>query len=131
MSSLSPAQIATLENALLARRNALLAEVREELIRTGEQHYIDLAGRVTDSGDQAVADLIADLDAAHIDRDITELREIDAALGRIRAETYGNCIDCGADIDVARLEAYPTAARCVRCQAQHEHTYAHTGTPRL
>jgi RNA polymerase-binding protein DksA len=131
MPTLSPAQIATLKDALVARQSALLAEVREELIRTGEQHYIDLAGRVTDSGDQAVADLIADLDAAHIDRDITELREIDAALGRIAGGTYGDCPDCGAPIDMARLTAHPAALRCVRCQTQREHTYAHAATPRL
>ena len=41
------------------------------------------------------------------------LREIDAALQRIAAGTYGLCEVCGAPIPAARLEARPTARTCV------------------
>lgn len=44
-----------------------------------------------------------------------ELREIDAALARIDAGTYGVCEVCGNAIPAARLRARPTASRCVRC----------------
>ncbi|MBO3662388.1 TraR/DksA family transcriptional regulator [Microbacterium stercoris] len=44
-----------------------------------------------------------------------ELREIDAALGRIEAGTYGICEVCGEPIPQDRLRARPTASRCVRC----------------
>ena len=45
--------------------------------------------------------------------------EVLAALGRIEDNSYGRCIDCGADIPEGRLEARPDAARCVNCQAKH------------
>ena len=42
--------------------------------------------------------------------------EIDAALGRIAAGTYGLCVHCGAAIPEERLEFRPFASGCVSCQ---------------
>ena len=43
------------------------------------------------------------------------LTEIDAAVGRLDAGTYGVCERCGAPIGEGRLEARPTARTCIRC----------------
>lgn len=43
------------------------------------------------------------------------LADIDAALALISAGGYGVCADCGDAIPEARLEARPTAVRCVAC----------------
>jgi RNA polymerase-binding transcription factor DksA len=51
------------------------------------------------------------LDAAHL----TEARAIRAALTRIANGSYGTCASCGAEIPQARLQAQPTAARCIAC----------------
>lgn len=131
MPELTPEQTSQLAQALSARQKSLLEEVRDELERSGEQHYIDLAGRVTDSGDQAVADVLADLDAAIIDREVKELRDIEAAQARMRAGSYGVCIDCAQDVGFERLRAYPTAKRCIQCQTKRETRFAHPGTPSL
>lgn len=40
--------------------------------------------------------------------------EIDEALARLDDGTYGICAVCGEPIGVARLEARPTASRCIR-----------------
>jgi DnaK suppressor protein len=42
------------------------------------------------------------------------LSEVDAALARIDAGTYGVCVLCGERIAPARLEARPTTDRCIR-----------------
>lgn len=44
-----------------------------------------------------------------------ELREVEAALARWDAGTYGVCVDCGRPIPPARLEVRPFADRCVPC----------------
>jgi RNA polymerase-binding protein DksA len=44
-----------------------------------------------------------------------ELGDIDAALQRLDAGTYGSCADCGENISLARLEARPAATLCVDC----------------
>ncbi len=43
------------------------------------------------------------------------LAEIDAAVTRLDAGTYGRCERCGGAIGVDRLEARPTARTCIRC----------------
>ena len=43
------------------------------------------------------------------------LAEVEAAFGRVDAATYGVCERCGRQIPDARLEARPTATRCVSC----------------
>ena len=49
-----------------------------------------------------------------------ELNQVQAAIDRLEAGTYGVCIDCGTDIAVARLQASPEAARCLACQEMTE-----------
>ena len=44
------------------------------------------------------------------------LEEIDAALDRIGAGTYGTCVHCGSAVPAERLEFRPFAAACVSCQ---------------
>ncbi len=44
------------------------------------------------------------------------IAEIDAALDRIAAGTYGLCVHCGAAVPEERLEFRPFASGCVSCQ---------------
>jgi RNA polymerase-binding transcription factor DksA len=46
------------------------------------------------------------------------LAEVDAAIGRVEAGTYGVCEVCGEAIGEARLEALPAARTCIRCAAR-------------
>ena len=43
------------------------------------------------------------------------LAEVEAALARVDAGTYGACERCGAPIGSARLEALPAARLCIAC----------------
>ncbi|MBN1200435.1 MAG: TraR/DksA C4-type zinc finger protein [Anaerolineae bacterium] len=43
------------------------------------------------------------------------LRQIEEALARYEAGTYGICENCGREIDIARLEAIPYTSLCLRC----------------
>jgi DnaK suppressor protein len=43
------------------------------------------------------------------------LVDVDDALGRLAEGTYGLCERCGKPITEARLEAMPTARRCLDC----------------
>jgi RNA polymerase-binding transcription factor DksA len=131
MNHLKHSQIAHLDRALDSRVRELREEIRELLLQSDKEHHRDLAGMVSDEGDESVANMLADLDAAFIDRHVRELREVESARRRLAAGTYGMCIQCSQGIDFERLAAYPTAMRCITCEAQHEKTYAHEGTPTL
>lgn len=114
------------------RYAALLEEVRDALERSENQRYIDILGNMPgDIGDRSLADALADLELATIDRHIQELRDIEAARARIKDGSFGSCSDCGGDIDYDRLLAYAIAKRCVPCQRQRERVYAHDRTPTL
>ena len=131
MAQLAPTELDQLMSQLDRAYASLLDEVRQELAASDEQHFQDLAGRVHDQGEESVADMLADLGAAMIDRHIQEMRDIEAAKQRIKDGTYSACADCGADIGLARLKAYPTARRCIDCQGAHEKQFAQAGHPSL
>jgi DnaK suppressor protein len=50
--------------------------------------------------------------------------EIDAALRRLEAGSYGTCLACGRVIPFERLEVVPAADRCVACQADRDRLVA-------
>ncbi len=108
---------------LKTRFKLLRGEIRDELLSSDDARYQRLAGEVHDSADEAIADLLVDIGNADIDRDVEEIRDIDAALLRIADGSYGVCSDCGGDIPVERLEAYLTAKRCRPCQQRYERGY--------
>lgn len=124
-------QIHDFKKQLDDRYEELQKEIRLELLKSDDQHYIDLAGRVRDRGEESVADLLVDLQLASVDRHIQEARDIDAAVTRIVGGRYGVCIDCEDEIAVERLKAYPTAKRCRPCQAEYERLHARQRGPSL
>ncbi len=48
------------------------------------------------------------------------LAEVDGALARIEAGTYGRCSICSDAIPSERLEVMPSADLCVACRHHHE-----------
>jgi DnaK suppressor protein len=70
--------------------------------------------------DLAVAEMATSVpDPVAVNRAATLVRtieEIDAALERITAGTYGVCVSCRTAIPVERLEFRPHAEACVSCQ---------------
>ena len=128
---LTDKQAKELHSMVEARRNAVLAELRQDAARAREQPYAEHAGPAPDAGDESVATLIADLEQADMTRDLDEFRALEAARDRIQHGGYGECIDCGNDIGYERLKAFPSALRCVRCQDRHENTYGGNPKPSL
>lgn len=49
-----------------------------------------------------------------------DLREIEAALGKIKKGTYGKCEKCKKAIEVKRLEVKPEAVYCLKCEREFE-----------
>ncbi len=106
------------------RLDELRREVHEEVLRTDSEHFSDVAGEVHDEEEASVASLVVDLDLAFIDRHVHGIRDIEAALLRIGRGEYGSCADCDSPIPLARLEANPTAERCIACQSDFERAEA-------
>lgn len=119
------------EGQLRARASVLRGEIHDVLLRTDAETYGEIAGQVHDAEEEALADLLVDVNLAEITRDVGELRSIEVALQRIGAGTYGACIDCREPIDRVRLEAQPAAERCIDCQRVRDRTTMGAPTPSL
>jgi DnaK suppressor protein len=117
---LSQKDLAYFDQKLSQRAEALRQEIGEARDRRDSERFTQLAGEAHDVGDDAIANLTVDTTSADIRRDREELREVDEAIGRVHAGSYGICMRCGKPIERARLEAYPAAARHVACQEAHE-----------
>jgi RNA polymerase-binding transcription factor DksA len=113
------------------RREALLAELREDAARSRDHPYAEHAGPAPDTGDQSVASLFADLEQADLSRDLDEFRALEAARDRLKGGEYGICVDCGSDIGFERLKAFPAASRCIQCQERREKTFGGEPKPSL
>jgi DnaK suppressor protein len=108
-----------LHERLQQRASLLRADLSHALHPPGSP-TLGLAAPRETSDDDAVGDLQSTLEVAGVQRDAEELREIDAALGRLETGAFGACIDCGAPIAWDRLLARPQVQRCTRCQAGAE-----------
>lgn len=132
MAALKQSQLDQLKLQLKTQYQDLLREVRDELENTGNQHRIDLLNNEPgDSGDESMANELADINVATLDHHIRDIRDIEAAFERIKEGSFGACIDCGDDIAFNRLQAYPTAKRCIVCQERREKSFAQEGHPKL
>jgi DnaK suppressor protein len=55
------------------------------------------------------------------------LTEVEDALRRIDEGSYGRCLDCGREIEPARLAAVPWARYCLQDQEKHDAHRAQAG----
>ena len=112
-------------NALESQRTTLLNALKAAAEESGNTQFAEILGRSSgDSGDEALAVTLGDLNAARMDHELRALKALEEARARLDTDDFGLCVDCGVAIPVAPLVANPAATRCVACQERHEHTYA-------
>ena len=110
-------------------------EVRRRLTLEREQALARLASLTGDHEAMVAASLDTNADDEHDPEGTTiafersqigalvrqvrhHVAEVDAALDRVEAGTYGVCEVCGRDIGAPRLEALPAARTCIACASQ-------------
>ena len=94
---------------------ALLEEERSDLLAKLDELGLGGAGLTYDSNFADTSQVTAERgEAEALASELTEtLGEVEAALIRLSEGTYGLCEVCGTPIPAARLEAIPTARRCM------------------
>ena len=114
----------TMLRGLLTYRQAeLRAEVHAAQLARQEAAVVD-ATEVSDQKDGALQQQLVGIDSAQEQRDIDELAQVELALKRLDAGTYGNCLACNEPIPLERLRVQPATQRCAVCQLGHERTLA-------
>lgn len=97
---------------LREKKNGLLAELAKT--RNAEEETTEEATQ--DIADKAVSAYTREFLYSLNDSERNTLLQIDEALSRIDAATYGFCLNCGAPMNEKRLNAVPWAPHCVDCQ---------------
>src|SRR5262245_3272148 len=106
-----------LHKSLLARRAELRKRLGMQLEDLAHVKHSsasgDAADAAFDSSGEELASTLAELEAK-------ELAQVERALRRLKAGTYGKCEACGCKIPVARLNALPYSTVCIKCQRELE-----------
>jgi RNA polymerase-binding protein DksA len=131
MKPLTSEQLDSLCQRLTDRRQVLRAEVQEQLANSDDPRVAGLKNELAATEDWVLADILGDMDIAMVTRDTQELNEVDAALLSVADASYGNCRDCGEPVGWPRLNANPTALRCIACQERYERAHGKPGPPSL
>lgn len=116
------AEIAALADVLERERERVLSEI-EEYELEGQETQSDVSGENNyrdHMADQGSATFARELDMTLEERARESLAQIDRALARIAAGTYGVCVRCGEQIAAERLEAMPEAELCISCKEREE-----------
>lgn len=112
-----------IDSQKLERYRQILRSLRERI--GGEVNYVvesihedvsvpeDISAAPVHLADVAMESVDADVEVLSTARGIFD--EVNAALRRIDAGTFGQCASCGGPISEERLKAIPYAALCVRC----------------
>jgi len=114
--------------AFLAEQRTLLLKERDSYTRQAEElkAEADSLALEHEPGDVQFDEEGGEGGTSNVDRELDlvlsaqargAIAEIDRALAKINAGTYGTCEQCGNAIPQARLKALPYAALCVACKS--------------
>lgn len=116
--------IAELRQRLLDEHERLEHELHEltggDEAVTPTDPLLGSGGMASDQADDADALSEAERTRALTDHTQRLLTQVNEALARMDAGTYGKCTNCGRPIAPARLMALPWASLCIDCQGKSE-----------
>jgi DnaK suppressor protein len=109
-----------LKKLLLKKRNEVVegleTQMGRKLVReTGQK--IDSA---MDSADQSALDMDQGIDYSLLEMKYEQYKDIADAFRKLQNNTYGQCEECGEEIDIKRLAVNPLARYCVACKTKKE-----------
>ena len=113
-----------IDKKTIARLKKILLKEREEIVGEVRQIF-ESSKEMGQDGIQDIGDEAANIYNKQTLLSLTEserirLQEVDEALDRIEARTYGICEECGEPIGLKRLEVRPVAKYCVPCLSKME-----------
>jgi DnaK suppressor protein len=111
---------ALLIKLLLKKRNEVVngleSQMGRKLIRESGQK-IDSA---MDSADLSALDMDQGIDYSLLEMKYEQYKDIADAFRKLENNTYGQCEECGEEIDIKRLGVNPLARFCISCKMKKE-----------
>jgi DnaK suppressor protein len=103
-------------------------ELMQEVDRT-VHHMQDEAANPPDPADRATLEEEFSIELRTRDRERRLIKKIDSTIELIANDDYGYCDSCGVEIGIRRLEARPTANKCIDCKTLDEIKEKQLGSP--
>ena len=113
------------ESQFVEKMEKSLSELKMEIIDNLVASSEDFKEIVDAMDPKDVVDIASDdMDRKMIEaigsQDLRRLKQIDAALTRIKQGKYGSCVKCSQKIPRERIEAIPYAIMCIDCKTAEE-----------
>lgn len=117
--ALKPEELKSFRESLVGLRARLkgdLTQLTDEALGSGQSDNsgnlshapLHLADAATDNFDQ-------EFDLSMIENEQETLNQVEEAIGRIEAGTFGQCAECGGMVAKPRLQALPYTRLCIDC----------------
>ena len=103
------------KSKLKAWKKELMEEVDSTVVHLKEEETSH-----PDPLDRANREQDFNLELRARDRERKLIKKIEQALDSLESGEYGYCEDCGTEIGVQRLDARPTATKCIDCKTFEE-----------
>lgn len=94
--------------------------LRKTVSRTEEDGRIADQDSAQDIADRAASSYTKEFLFSQSNNDRQLLQMVETALQRIREGSFGECVNCGNEINAKRLEAVPWTRYCIECQEKLE-----------
>ena len=95
-------------------------ELRKIVARTEQDGRDADVGTAQDIADRAANSYTKEFLFHQSNNERQLLQMVELALARLREGVFGECINCGHDINAKRLEAVPWTRYCINCQEKQE-----------
>ncbi len=105
-----------MKDILIERRDALRQAINGDdslLKKLSQQSGGDVVDFASDSASGEISSRLAEVENR-------ELKKVEIAITKMQEGTYGKCDGCNSNIPIARLQALPYAAHCIKCKLAAE-----------
>lgn len=116
----SPAELAEVRADLESQLSALRDEYDRALADLSDLQQTANDGAGDDQADAGTKTFEREQEMSIAQNRLDLLTQMERAIDRIDAGTYGRCESCGRPIAKARLQAFPGATLCVECKQREE-----------
>lgn len=116
----SPDELAEVRAELEIQVSELRAEYDRALVELSNLQQTSNDGAGDDQADAGTKTFEREQEMSIAHNRLDLLTQMERAIVRIDAGTYGRCESCGNPIAKARLQAFPSATLCVQCKQREE-----------
>ncbi|MCK9418699.1 MAG: TraR/DksA C4-type zinc finger protein [Nitrospirae bacterium] len=109
-----------LKKMLLKKRNEVVEGLESQMGRKLARETGQKIDSAMDSADQSALDVDQGIDYSLLEMKYAQYKDIADAFRKLQSNTYGECEECGEEIDIKRLAVNPLARYCVACKTNKE-----------